>query len=205
MQCKAATAVRVVLCCAVLCRREGLQLLHNQLAAWACLSMLFSNSYSSHPALYRALTFLQMNQHESCRLAASDSLDEHAPFSVGVPSWLRESSDPGPGHNYFFMHIRPVELGSPRQPPLYHGSGLQYGPRLMGPSPIPNLVLGPLLGKVGGKLRMATVVQLMYGAAVCCLRRAATVVFCRTLRRARGIFWHLLDRSRGAAELPGQV
>ncbi|WIA38325.1 hypothetical protein OEZ86_001662 [Tetradesmus obliquus] len=83
------------------------------------------------------------------KLAASDSLDEHAPFSVGVPSWLRESSDPGPGHNYFFMHIRPVELGSPRQPPLHHGSGLQYGPRLMGPSPIPNLVLGPLLGKGG--------------------------------------------------------
>jgi hypothetical protein len=82
------------------------------------------------------------------RLAASDSLDEHAPFSVGVPSWLRESSDPGPGHNYFFMHIRPADVASPRQPPLVHSSGLQFGPRLMGQSPIPNLVLGPLLGKV---------------------------------------------------------
>jgi hypothetical protein len=65
-----------------------------------------------------------------------------------VPSWLRESSDPGPGHNYFFMHIRTADVSSPRQPPLVHGTGLQYGPRLLGPSPIPNLVLGPLLGKV---------------------------------------------------------
>jgi hypothetical protein len=84
------------------------------------------------------------------RLAASDSLDEHAPFSVGVPSWLRESSDPGPGRNYFFMHIRPADVLLPRQPPLVHSSRLQFGPRLMGPSPIPNLVLGPLLGKVSG-------------------------------------------------------
>ncbi|KAF6259049.1 kinase-like domain-containing protein [Scenedesmus sp. NREL 46B-D3] len=83
------------------------------------------------------------------KLAASDALDEHAPFSVGVPSWLRESSDPGPGHNYFFMHIRPADASPARQPALLHSSGLQLGPRLTGPSPIPNLVLGPLLGKGG--------------------------------------------------------
>lgn len=97
----------------------------------------------------------------ACRLAASDGLDEHAPFSVGVPSWLRESSDPAPGHNYFFMHIKPAEAQQ-RQQALVQGSKLLFGPRMVGPSPIPNLVLGPLLGKVragcllGASARCAT-------------------------------------------------
>ncbi len=94
-----------------------------------------------------------------CRLAAGATLDEHTPFSVGVPSWLRESSDPRPGHNFFFMHITPAtagaaavttgsDVGVVRQHlPLSKESGLKLGPRLLGTVPIPNLVLGPLLGK----------------------------------------------------------
>lgn len=116
------------------------------------------------------------------RLAASSSLDAHAPFAVGVPSWLRDSSDPTPGHNYFFMHINPAApskgkgpyligagapesttvqgvlsdhmpdkadlaaqlLGKQQQP-----SGLAYGPQMLHKSPVPDLVLGPLLGKGG--------------------------------------------------------
>lgn len=97
------------------------------------------------------------------RLAASTALDEHAPFAVGIPSWLRESSDPNPGHNYFFMHITPAatsRTGSPRESssggdvlsdhvPLCHESGLAFAPRMLHKSPIPDLVLGPILGKGG--------------------------------------------------------
>jgi hypothetical protein len=95
-------------------------------------------------------------------LAASTSLDDHAPFSVGIPSWLRESSDPSPGHNYFFMHITPAAASrraslegvlsdhmAANGQALVRESGLAFGPRLVHKSPIPDLVLGPLLGKGG--------------------------------------------------------
>eukprot|EP00878_Enallax_costatus_P000875 GHUV01001002.1.p1 GENE.GHUV01001002.1~~GHUV01001002.1.p1 ORF type:complete len:587 (+),score=149.39 GHUV01001002.1:244-2004(+) len=82
----------------------------------------------------------------SFRLAASTCLDDDAPFSVGVPSWLRETSDPKIGHNYFFMHIKPSAPDSPRQE-LSKEKGLKLGPLLPKRSPIPNLVLGPLLGR----------------------------------------------------------
>lgn len=93
---------------------------------------------------------------------------------MGIPSWLRESTDPSPGRNYFFMHIQPAgasrqqtpredhsSLGSgvlsdhmpvkgdDLQAPLVKGSGLAFGPQMMHKSPIPDLVLGPLLGKGG--------------------------------------------------------
>jgi hypothetical protein len=99
-------------------------------------------------------------------LAASTSLDDHAPFSVGIPSWLRESSDPSPGRNYFFMHITPAAASKPASrrtslegvlsdhmaasgQVLVAEAGLAFGPRLVHKSPIPDLVLGPLLGKGG--------------------------------------------------------
>lgn len=103
----------------------------------------------------------------AARLAAGTSLDEHAPFSVGIPSWLRESSDPGLGRNYFFMHISPASSrrNTPRDkadmppggdgvlsdhlPALVRESGLALAPRMLHRSPIPDLVLGPLLGKGG--------------------------------------------------------
>eukprot|EP00775_Hariotina_reticulata_P004061 gene4061-4308_t len=81
------------------------------------------------------------------RLASYEVLDEHSPFSVGVPSWLRESKDPVPGHNYFFMHIKAAEPAV--KVALVKEGGLQFGPLLAKQSPIPNLVLGPLLGKGG--------------------------------------------------------
>jgi hypothetical protein len=100
---------------------------------------------------------------------------------VGVPSWLRESSDPTPGHNYFFMHITPAAPGNGKGPSLIglgapdstavqgvlsdhmpdkaelaaqllgkqQQAGLAYGPQMLHRSPIPDLVLGPLLGKGG--------------------------------------------------------
>eukprot|EP00879_Flechtneria_rotunda_P024348 GHRR01025807.1.p1 GENE.GHRR01025807.1~~GHRR01025807.1.p1 ORF type:complete len:558 (+),score=172.49 GHRR01025807.1:730-2403(+) len=83
------------------------------------------------------------------RLAASGVLDEYAPFSVGVPSWLRESKDITPRNNYFFMHIKPADAAAPQKGPLVKESKLQFGPRLLGACPIPGLVLGPLLGKGG--------------------------------------------------------
>lgn len=83
----------------------------------------------------------------SCRLAASDTLDDDAPFSVGIPSWLRESSDPKYGHNFFFMHIKQAAGDSPRIMELAQSGGLKLGPMLPRRSPIPNLVLGPLLGR----------------------------------------------------------
>lgn len=108
------------------------------------------------------------------RLASSSALDEHAPFSVGIPSWLRESTDPSPGRNYFFMHIQPAAAskqqtprgdhtslgsgvlsdhmpvkGDDLQAPLIKESGVAFGPQMMHKSPIPDLVLGPLLGKGG--------------------------------------------------------
>lgn len=120
------------------------------------------------------------------RLAASASLDAHAPFAVGVPSWLRESSDPTPGHNYFFMHIAPAAPSSSAKGPSLNDlsppdgsnavqgvlsdhmpdkadlaaqlmgkqqqqqqAGLAVGPQMLHRSPIPDLVLGPLLGKGG--------------------------------------------------------
>lgn len=102
-----------------------------------------------------------------CRLAASAGLDDHAPFSVGIPSWLRESSDPSPRRNYFFMHITPSAAASKPSSrrgslegvlsdhmtangqALVRESGLAFGPRLVHKSPVPDLVLGPLLGKGG--------------------------------------------------------
>lgn len=81
------------------------------------------------------------------RLAASDTLDDETPFSVGIPSWLHESSDPKFGSNYFFMHIQPAAPGNSNQLQLAQANGLKLGPRLLMASPIPNLVLGPLLGR----------------------------------------------------------
>jgi hypothetical protein len=97
------------------------------------------------------------------RLAASSALDEHAPFAVGIPSWLRESSDPNPGRNYFFLHITPAAAsgaGSPRDSssgggllsdhvPLCRESGLAFAPRMVHKSPLQDLVLGPILGQGG--------------------------------------------------------
>lgn len=74
-------------------------------------------------------------------------LDADAPFSVGIPSWLRESSDPKYGHNFFFMHIKPAAGDGLSQMELVRSGGLKLGPMLRRCSPISNLVLGPLLGR----------------------------------------------------------
>jgi hypothetical protein len=103
---------------------------------------------------------------------------------VGIPSWLRESNDPSPGHNYFFVHITPAAGSSKAARPegaadsASLGSGVlsdhlpaaaangeaaaagaetaaaqrdvqACAPQLLHKSPIPDLVLGPLLGKGG--------------------------------------------------------
>jgi hypothetical protein len=59
-----------------------------------------------------ATTLANGPQLPPARLASSDSLDEHAPFSVGIPSWLRESTDPSPGRNLFFMYLTPTRAGA---------------------------------------------------------------------------------------------
>lgn len=99
---------------------------------------------------------------------------------MGIPSWLRESTDPSPGRNYFFMHIAPASAAKSSkeaktqaqadasqavaagvlsdhmpvkgdvQGALVKESGVAFAPRLLlHKSPIPDLVLGPLLGKGG--------------------------------------------------------
>lgn len=119
-----------------------------------------------NPVVFTLLTCTYPRSLLSPRLAAGAALDEHAPFSVGIPSWLRESSDPGLGRNYFFMHITPassrkdtardkadMSLGGDgvlsKHVALTKESGMMLAPRMVHKSPIPDLVLGPLLGKGG--------------------------------------------------------
>ena len=83
----------------------------------------------------------------TCKFAASEVLDEYAPFSIGVPSWLQEANPRDPvSKNYYFMHLQQVV--QQQRPQQLLGLRL-YGPRCLEGYPVENLVLGPLLGRGG--------------------------------------------------------
>jgi hypothetical protein len=92
----------------------------------------------------------------ACKLAATETGDSSAPFSTGIPTWLKGYYEHQRGCikpsalpcNYYFMYLREASPKNRLRRPSFLGLRM-YGPRCLECIPLPNLILGPLLGRGG--------------------------------------------------------